>query len=134
MVVVQLLDWYALARLDCKDVVEICMMDNMAKTFLIDSRDTFQDFKVGKPGTASEKHICSSEKMHRCIHAGTKITEYGNITNIGPFAEINHRKFVRSPQSLVSRSDVGGPGLFKVAERKEAARVLLEAHSGKDTT
>ncbi len=72
--------------------------------------------------------------MHRCLHAGTKITEYGNMTNIGPFAEINHRKIVRSPQSLVSRSDVGGPGFLKVAERKEAARVLLEAHSGKDTT
>jgi hypothetical protein len=90
-----------------------------------------QDFKVGKPGTLSEKHICSSEKMHRCLHAGTKITEYGNISNIGPFAEINHRKFVRGPQGLVSRSDVGGPGLLKVAERKEAARLLLEAHSGK---
>ena len=134
LVVVQLLDWYALARLDCKDAVEVCMMDMMARTFLIDSRNTFQDFKVGKPGTASEKHICSSEKMHRCLHAGTKITEYGNISNIGPFAEINHRKFVRSPQSLVSRSDVGGPGLLKVAERKEAARLLLEAHSGKVST
>jgi hypothetical protein len=90
------------------------MMDNMARTFLVDSRNTFQDFKVGKPGTASEKHIsgCSSEKMHslRCLHAGTKITEYGNISNIDPFAEINHRKFVRGPQSLVSRSDVGGKG------------------------
>jgi hypothetical protein len=71
--------------------------------------------------------------MHRCLHAGTKITEYGNISNIGPFAEINHRKNVRGPQSLVSRSDVGhgGPGLLKVAERKEAARLLLEAHSCK---
>jgi len=67
-VVVQLLDWYALARLDCKDAVEICMMDNMAKKFLIDTRNIFQDFKVGKPGTLSEKHICSSEKMHRCLH------------------------------------------------------------------
>jgi hypothetical protein len=59
----------------------ICMMpvDYMDRKFLEDSRNTFQDFKVGKPGTASEKHICSSEKMHRCLHAGTKITEYGNI-------------------------------------------------------
>ena len=74
------------------------------------------------------------KKMHRCLHAGTKITEYGNVSNIGPFAEINHRKIVRGPQSLVSRSDVGGPGLFKVAERKEAARLLLQAHSGKGST
>jgi hypothetical protein len=53
-VVVQLLDWYALARLDCKDAVEICMMDNMAKRFLIDTRNIFQDLKVGKPGTLSK--------------------------------------------------------------------------------
>jgi hypothetical protein len=33
LVVVQLLDWYALARLDCKDAVEICMTGNMAKMF-----------------------------------------------------------------------------------------------------
>jgi hypothetical protein len=71
------------------------------------------------------------EKMHRCLNAGTKITEYGNIANIGPFAEINHRKFVWDPKDLVRRSDVGGPGLLKVAERKQAARLLLEAQSGK---
>jgi hypothetical protein len=27
------LDWYKLARLDCKDAVEICMTGNMAKMF-----------------------------------------------------------------------------------------------------
>ena len=58
------------------------------------------------------------EKMHRCLHAGTKITGYGNISNIGPFAEINHRKFVRGPQSLVSRSDVGGPRSFEGGRAK----------------
>jgi hypothetical protein len=64
------------------------MMDMMTRTFLVDSRNTFQDFKVGKPGTAGEKPICSSEKMHRYLHAGTKITEYGNISNIGPFSQL----------------------------------------------
>jgi hypothetical protein len=49
------------------------MMDMMTRTFLVDSRNTFQDFKVGKPGTAGEKPICSSEKMHKYLHEGTKI-------------------------------------------------------------
>ena len=50
------------------------MMDMMTRTFLVDSRNTFQDFKVGKPGTTLEKPICSSEKMmHRYLHEGTKI-------------------------------------------------------------
>jgi hypothetical protein len=30
----------------------------------------------------------------------------------------------------VSRSDAKGSGLLKVAERKEGARMLMEAHSG----
>jgi hypothetical protein len=94
----------------------------------------FNQIALSFPWNLLINHKGSSEKMHRCLHAGTKITEYGNISNIGPFAEINHRKFVRGPQSLVSRSDVGGPGLLKVAERKEAARLLLQAHSGKGST
>jgi hypothetical protein len=76
----------------------------------------FKTSKIRKPDTANAKYICLSEKMHRCFHEGTKITEYGNVSNIGPFDEIHHRKFVRGPQSLVSRSDVGVPGLLKVAE------------------
>ncbi len=45
-------------------------------------------------------------------------------------ADIVPRSAVRGPQHLVSRSDAAGSGLLKVDERKDGARMLMEAHSG----
>jgi hypothetical protein len=98
-VVTELLDFYQLLWTKGKDLVEIVQMDKLGINFLDLSRETLKDFTVGKEG--QEKHICSSEKMHRIVHCSGQ-----------------------------SRSDAKGSGLLKVAERKEGARMLMEAHSG----
>ena len=103
-------------------------MDKLGINFLDLSRETFKAFTVGKEG--QEKHICSSEKMHRIVHCATQTAALGDLDNVGVMAEIFHRWAVRGPQHLVSRSDATGAGLLKVAERKEGARMLMEAHSG----
>ena len=69
--------------------------------------------------------------MHRIVHCATQATALGDLVNAEAMAEIVHRWAVRGPQHLVSRSDATGSGLLKVAERKEGARMLMEAHSGK---
>ncbi len=67
-VVTELLDLYQLLRTKGKDLVEIVQMDKLGVHFLDLSRETFnlKAFTVGKEG--QEKHICSSEKMHRIVH------------------------------------------------------------------
>jgi len=127
-VVTELLDFYQLLRTKGKDLVEIVQMDKLGVNFLDLSRETFKAFTVGKEG--QEKHICSSEKMHRIVHCATQTAALGDLDNVGAMAEIVHRWAVRGPQHLVSRSDATGAGLLKVAERKEGARMLMEAHSG----
>ncbi len=77
--------------------------------FLDLSRETFKDFTVGKEG--QEKHICSSEKMHRIVHCATQTAALGDLDNVGGMTEIVHRWAVRGPQHLVSRSDATGAGL-----------------------
>jgi hypothetical protein len=127
-VVTELLDFYQLLRTKGKDLVEIVQMDKLGVNFLDLSRETFKAFTVGKEG--QEKHICSSEKMHRIVHCATQTAALGDLDNVGAMAEIVHRWAVRGPQHLVSRSDATGAGLLKVAERKEGVRMLMEAHSG----
>ena len=123
----ELLDFYQLLRTKGKDLVEIVEMDKLGVYFLDLSRETYKDFKIGKAG--QEKHICASEKMHRIVHCATQATAPGDLCNVEAMAEIVHRWAVR-PQKLVSRSDATGSGLLKVAERKEGARMRMEAHSG----
>ena len=127
-VVTELLDFYQLLRTKGKDLVDIVELDKLGINFLDLSRETFKDFTVGKAG--QEKHICASEKMHRIVHCATQATALGDLCNVEAMAEIVHRWAVRGPQHLVSRSDATGSGLLKVAERKEGARMLMEAHSG----
>ena len=67
--------------------------------------------------------------MHRIVHCATQTAALGDLDNVGAMAEIVHRWAVRGPQHLVSRSDATGAGLLKVAERKEGAKMLMEAHS-----
>jgi hypothetical protein len=126
--VTELLDFYALVRLKGKDMVEIPEMDAKAQKFLDMSREAFKDFTVGKAGNT--KHISSSEKMHRLVHCATQAAGLGDLVNSEAMAEIIHRTAVQGPQHLVSRSDKSGPGLLKVAQRKEGARIIMEAHSG----
>ena len=66
-VVTELLDFYVLLRLKGKDMVEIPEMDRKARNFLDMTRETFKDFTVGSAAMGNEKHICSSEKMHRLV-------------------------------------------------------------------
>jgi hypothetical protein len=103
-------------------------LDRLGNNFLNLSRETFKDYTVGKAG--QEKHICSSEKMHRIVHCSGQAAALGDLGNVEAMSEIVHRWAVRGPQHLVSRSDAKGSGLLKVAERKEGARMLMEAHSG----
>jgi hypothetical protein len=131
-VVTELLDFYQLLRTKGKDLVEIAAMDKLGINIVNLSRETFKDFTVGKAG--KEKHISSSEKMHRMVHCATQAAAVGDLVNVEVMAEIVHRWAVRGPQHLVSRSDATGSGLLKVAERKEGARMLMEAHSGKAQT
>ena len=109
-------------------MVEIPEMDAKARKFLDLSRETFKDFTVGKDG--NKKHICSSEKMHRLVHCACQAAAFKDLINTEAMAETIHRIAVRGPQHLVSRSDKSGPGLLKVAQRKEGARIIMEAHSG----
>jgi len=127
-VVTELLDFYQLLRTKGKDLVEIVELDRLGNNFLNLSRETFKDYTVGKAG--QEKHICSSEKMHRIVHCSGQAAALGDLGNVEAMSEIVHRWAVRGPQHLVSRSDSKGAGLLKVAERKEGARMLMEAHSG----
>ena len=129
-VVTELLDFYVLLRLKGKDMVEIPEMDRKARNFLDMTRETFKDFTVGSAAMGNEKHICSSEKMHRLVHCAVQATNLGDLINTEAMAETIHRIAVRGPQHLVSRSDKTGPGLLKVAQRKEGARIIMEAHSG----
>ena len=127
-VVTELLDFYQLLRTKGKDLVEIAEMDKLGNNFVNLSRETFKDFTVGKAG--QEKHICSSEKMHRIVHCATQATALGDLVNAEAMAEIVHRWAVRGPQHLVSRNNATESGLLKVAERKDGARMVMEAHSG----
>jgi hypothetical protein len=127
-VVTELLDFYQLLRMKGKDLVEIPEMDRIGRNFLDMSRETFKNFTVGKVG--QEKHICSSEKMHRIVHCATQAASLGDLVNTEAMSEIIHRTAVRGPQHLVSRSDMTGPGLLKVAQRKEGSRMMMEAHTG----
>ena len=127
-VVTELLDFYQLLRMKGKDIVEIPQMDLLGRNFLDLSRETFKDFTVGKDG--QKKHICSSEKMHRIVHCAAQAAALGDLINTEAMSEIVHRLAVRGPQHLVSRSDATGPGLLKIAERKEGSRMLMEGHSG----
>ena len=68
--------------------------------------------------------------MHRLVHFATQAAALGDLINTEAMSEIVHRLAVQGPQHLVSRSDKTGPGLLKVAQRKESARVIMEAHSG----
>ena len=95
----------------------------MAKKFLIQCRETW-DFKNRMPGR--QKHICSSNKMHRLVHGGEQVAKFGNVENFLAMAEIVHKVHIKGPHNLTNRSDVTGPGLLKVSERKEAMRMLLK--------
>jgi hypothetical protein len=69
--------------------------------------------------------------MHRIVHCAIQTAALGDLDNAGAMAKNVHRWAgwaVRGPQQLVSRSDATGVGLLKVAERKESARMLMEAH------
>ena len=122
------LTFYQLYREDAKCAEEIFQMNSEAKNFLIQCRETFKDFKNGKEG--QQKHICSSNKMHRLVHAGEQAAMFGNIENFLAMAEIVHKVNIKSPQHLINKSDKTGPGLLKVSERKEAVRMLLEGYQG----
>jgi len=56
------LTFYQLYREDAKSVEEIHEQNCAAKKFLVQCRETFKDFKIGKEG--QQKHICSSNKIH----------------------------------------------------------------------
>ena len=73
------LTFYQLYREDAKCVDEIHEMNCAAKKILIQCRETFRDFKNGAPG--KQKHICSSNKMHRLVHGGEQVTKFGNVEN-----------------------------------------------------
>ena len=73
-VVTELLDFYQLRRTKGKDLVEIAAMDKLGINFVNLSRETFKDFTVGKAG--KEKHISSSEKMHRMVRCATHNVEW----------------------------------------------------------
>ena len=75
-------------------------MDRIGRNFLDISRETFKDFTVGKKG--QEKHICSSEKMHRIVHCATQAASFGDLVNTEAMSEIIHRIAVRGPQHLPS--------------------------------
>ena len=92
-VVTELLDFYQLLRMKGKDLVEIPEMHHIGCNFLDLSRETFKDFTVGKEG--QEKHICSSEKMHRIVHCATQAATLGDLVNTDAMAEIIHRTAVR---------------------------------------
>ena len=87
-VVTELLDFYQLLRTRGKDLVEIVQMDKLGVNFLDLSRETFKAFTVGKEG--QEKHICSSEKMHRIVQCA-RTSAIGDLDNVGAIAEIVHR-------------------------------------------
>ena len=122
------LTFYQLYKEDAKCIDEIYEMTCQAKKFLIQCRDTFKDFKNGRPGR--QKHICSSNKMHRLVHSGEQVAKFGNIENFLAMAEIVHKVHIKGPHHLTNKSDVTGPGLLKVSERKEAMRLLLEGYQG----
>ena len=122
------LAFYQLYREDAKCVDEIHEMNCQSKKYLIQCRETFKDFKNGAPGR--QKHICSSNKMHRLVHAGEQVAKFGNIENFLAMAEIVHKVHIKGPHNLTNKSDVTGPGLLKVSERKEAMRMLLEGYQG----
>ena len=73
-------------------MVEIPEMDAKARKFLDMSKETFKDFTVGKQG--QEKHICSSEKMHRLVHCTTKATAIGDLINTEAMPEMIHQTAV----------------------------------------
>ena len=122
------LTFYQLYREDAKCVEEMFQMNCEAKKFLVQCRETFKDFKNGKEG--QQKHICSSNKMHRLVHCGEQAALFGNIENFLAMAEIVHKVNIKSPQHLTNKSDKTGPGLLKVSERREAVRMLLEGYQG----
>jgi len=59
-----------------------------------------------------------------------QVTKFGNVENFLAMAEIVHKVHIKGPHNLTNRSDVTGPGLLKVSERKEAMRMLLEGYQG----
>ena len=122
------LAFYQLYREDTKCAEEIHEMNCLPKRFLVQCRETFKAFKNGKEGRT--KHICSSNKMHRLVHAGEQAAKFGNLENYLAMAEIIHKVNIKSPQHLINKSDQTGPGLLKVSERKEAVRMLLEGYQG----
>jgi hypothetical protein len=73
------LTFYQLYREDAKCVDEIHEMTSESKKFLKQCRETFRDFKNGAPGR--QKHICSSNKMHRLVHSGEQVVKFGNLDN-----------------------------------------------------
>ena len=122
------LTFYQLYREDAKCIEEIHEQNREAKKFLVQCRTTFKDFQNGKEG--QKKHICSSNKMHRLVHAGEQVAMFGNIENYLAMAEIVHKVHIKGPQNLTNKSDKTGPGLLKVSERREAVRILLEGYQG----
>ena len=81
-----------------KCVDEILEMNCAAKKFLILCRETFtgRDFNNRVPGR--QKHICSSNKMHRLVHGGEQVTKFGNVENFLAMAEIVHKMHIKGPQ------------------------------------
>ena len=70
--------------------------------------------------------------MHRLMHGGEQVTKFGNAENFLAMAEIVHKVHIKGPHNLTNRnrSDVTGPGLLRVSERKEAMQMLLEGYQG----
>ena len=115
-----LVQWNTMMRLRGKDADEIARMDDLAKDFIIVAEETFRAFPM-----ASGKHLMSSNKVHRMTHGGTQTFMGGDHINFEPMAEIGHRKHIKGPQHLLSKSDTYGPGLLSIAERKTAVEEAL---------
>jgi hypothetical protein len=64
--------------------------------------------------------------MHKYLHEGTKIKNMETYQTLA--CSLSWDKSQKIGQGSTE------PGILKVAEQKEPARLLLEAHSGKDST
>ena len=54
----------------------------------------------------------------------------GDSCNFQAMSELCHKTHVKAPQNLINRADKSGPGLLKVAQRKEAVKSLLQGYEG----
>ena len=106
------LTFYQLYREDAKCVDEIHEMTSESKKFLKQCRETFKDFKNGVPG--KQKHICSSNKMHRLVHSGEQVVKFGNLDNYLAMEETQYWArcpcFVRATLALFHSACAGTSG------------------------